>query len=232
MDFTGSIANIESNLLTTDNEQDRLHAAFMLARANWLGDRKARAFYLLGDVADDERHAVADRLQARLLLARLLTTISADKAVDEHVAGARQLIDGHRSQLGSDCSYFELLCRLEEWRKLQKFRFDYKCNKALNSIVDESLRILEMRYDERYYQLIWDILYILSQCQTGINSVQRILSMLKTSHYWRLFQCYTEGNSAIILSPILGDFNNQTDNSRILKNNILLYYILFIIKIN
>ena len=151
MDFTGSIANIESNLLTTDNEQDRLHAAFMLARANWLGDRKARAFYLLCDVVDDERHAVADRLQARLLLARLLTTISADKAVDKHVADARQLIDDHRSQLGSDCTYFELLCRLEECRKLQKFGFDNKNSKVLNSIMNELLSALKSKYEQRYY---------------------------------------------------------------------------------
>ena len=142
---------------------------------------------MLGDIVKNHSYSVENRIMAHLHFSRTLTSISANKMVEEQVACARKLISANQSQLGADCTYFELLCQLEECRKFQKFRFDYKCHKTLHNILDQSLLVLKSGYDEKYYQLIWNALYMMAISETGLSSYSRIRPHLTSPHYWTLF---------------------------------------------
>ena len=206
MNYTESIKIIQELLipLTKDNEKDKLHIEYLLAKANWFGNRKVRAYYLLNDITENSSHSIEDRILSHINLAWILNTISSNNAIDEHILSARNLIRDNKEYLHDDSQYYELLCQFEECRKYQKFRFDYKLNKSLKNIINQSFKILEQKYDERYYQLIFDILYMMSNSITGWRDYQNIKLNLKSPHYWNLFDCYYQNISIGFIRPILG----------------------------
>ena len=93
MNYTESIRIIKEFLvpLTKENEKDNLHAEYLLAKANWFGNRKVRAYYMLNDIVGNSSHSVEDRILSYLHLAWIFITISSNKAVDDHILKARKL---------------------------------------------------------------------------------------------------------------------------------------------
>ena len=120
MNYTESIRIIKEFLvpLTKENEKDNLHAEYLLAKANWFGNRKVRAYYMLNDIVGNSSHSVEDRILSHLHLAWILTTILSNKSVDDYIENARKLIYDNKQHLGWDSQYYELLCQKNRRKKM------------------------------------------------------------------------------------------------------------------
>ena len=222
MNYTDSINNIKEKLipLSKENEKDNLNAHYLLAKANWFGNRKVRAYYMLNDIVNNHLHSAENRILSHLHLAWTLTTLSSNKGVDDQISNARKLIDKHKELLGLNSQYLELLCQLEESKKYQKFRFEYKFQKSLNNILDQSFKILEKESDEKYYQLIFDVLFMKSLSENGLKNYGEIKPKLNSSHCWSLFDSYSKGE-VLKSTPIFGDYEDLSSKDKLAS---VIYY--------
>ena len=120
------------------------------------------------------------------------------------------MISLNKSSLGDMVAYYTLKCDLEEAENLRCEYMSIKCYQKCMNIIDKSINILKDAEDkEKYYQLIFDSLFMISLVpkMSHLKFTYKTVQQLKelSSHNWDLtceYKSYMNMESGELLKLI------------------------------